>query len=64
MGVSEEVNESEWEAPYFAQPKAKINRLRLLSDFRNLNRQLKRKPYPVPKIGEMLLKAEGFQYAT
>ena len=35
-----------------------------LNDFRNLNSQLKHKPYPMPKISEMLLKLEGFQYAT
>ena len=29
----------------------------------NLNKQLKRKSYPMPKINEMLLKLEGFQYA-
>ena len=35
-----------------------------LSEFRNLNKQLKQKPYPITKINEMLLKFEGFQYAT
>ena len=34
-----------------------------LSDFRNLNKQLKCKTYPMPKINEMLLKLEGYQYA-
>ena len=38
--------------------------MRFLSDFWNLNRQLKRKPYPMPKIREMLLNLEGFKYAT
>ena len=50
LGVLEEANDSKWVAPYFAQPKAKTNCVRFLSDFRNLNRQLKRKPYPMPKI--------------
>ena len=59
----EEANESEWGAPSFAQPKPKMNSLRFLSGFWNLNRQLKRKPYPMPKICEMLLNLEGFQYA-
>ena len=35
-----------------------------LGDFRNLNKQLKRKPYTMPKINEMLLKLEGFWYAA
>ena len=29
-------------------------------DFRKINKQLKRKPYPMPKINEMILKLEGF----
>ena len=30
----------------------------------NLNKKLKQKPYPMPKINETLLKLEGFMYAT
>ena len=30
----------------------------------NLNEQLKRKPYPMPKTDKILLKLESFQYAT
>ena len=56
-------NDSEWGSPSFAQPQPKSNLVRFLSDFRNLNKQLKRKPYPMPKINTMLLKLEGFQYA-
>ena len=41
----------------------KQNRVCFLSDIRNLNKQLKRKPYAMPNINEMLLKLEGFQYA-
>ena len=48
----------------FAQPKPKLNQVRFLSDFINLNKQLKQKPYHVPKINEMLLKLEVFQYAA
>ena len=32
------------------------------SDFRNLNKKLKHKPYSMPKINEILLKLEGLQY--
>ena len=64
LGVLKEANDPEWGAPYFAQPKAKTNRVIFLSDFWNLNRQLKCKPYPRPKIREMLINLEGFQYAT
>ena len=62
--VPKEANDSKWGAPYFAQPKAKTNCVRLLSDFRYLNRQLKRKPYPMTKIRKMILNLEGFKYAT
>ena len=64
LGVIEEANDSEWGAPSFAQPKAKTNRFRFLSDFWNLNRQLKRKIHPMQKIRENLLNLEGFKYAS
>ena len=38
--------------------------MRFISDFRKLNAQLKRKPYPIPKISEMLQELEKFTYAT
>ena len=33
-------------------------------DFRELNKCVKRKPHPMPKIQDLLLKLEGFKYAT
>ena len=57
-------NDSELEAPSFAQPKSKSNQVRFLIDFRNLNKKLKQKPYHMPIINEMSLKLEGFQYAA
>ena len=64
--MTKEANDSERGAPYFAQPKAKAktNRIRFLSDFWNLKRQLKHNPYTIKRIREMLLNIEGFQYAT
>ena len=44
IGVIEEENESECGAPSFNQPKGNNNGIRLLSDFQNLNNQLKHKP--------------------
>ena len=64
LGVFEVANDSEWRASYFAQPKPKSNRVHFLNEFRNINKQLKQKPYRTPKLIEMLLKLEGFQYAT
>ena len=54
----------EWGAPYFTQPKPKRNRVSFLKYFINLNKQLNCKLHPMPKINEMLLKFEGFYYAT
>ena len=64
IGVLKRANDSEWGAPYFAQPKAKTNRVQFLRYFQHLNRQLKHDPYPMPKIRGMILKVEGFNYAT
>ena len=36
----------------------------LISDFRELNKRIKRKPFPIPKIHDLLLKLEGFKYAS
>ena len=55
LGVPEGENDLGWSAPSFAQPKPKTNHVRFLSDFWNLNRQLKRKPYPMAKIREIIL---------
>ena len=63
-GVLEEDNDSKWGTPYFAQSKAKTNRVRFSSEFLNLNRQWKRNPYTMPKICEVLLNLEGFKYTT
>ena len=54
LGVLKISNESEWGAPSSAQHKPKTNQVRFLSDFRNLNKQLKRKSYLMPKINGML----------
>ena len=63
VGVLKKVNRSEWAAPTFIIPK-KDGSVRFISDFRELNKRIKRKPYPIPKIQDMLLNLEGFKYAT
>ena len=40
LGVLEEENYLEWGAPSFAQPKPKMDRIRFLSDFRNLAKNI------------------------
>ena len=54
MGVLKKSNYSEWGALSFAQLTHTINPVCFLSDVRNLNKQLKRKPYLIPNIDEML----------
>lgn len=63
IGVLKRVNRSEWAAPTFIIPK-KDGTVRFISDFRELNKRIRRKPYPIPKIQDLLIKLEGFQYAT
>ena len=63
IGVLKKVNRSEWAAPTFIIPK-KDKTVRFISDFRELNKRIKRKPFPIPKIQDLLLKLEGFTYAT
>ncbi len=38
--------------------------VRTISDFRELNKHMVRKPYPIPKISMILQELEGFTYAT
>ena len=60
----EEVHDaSEWASPSFIIPK-KDESVRFLSDFRKLNAKIVRKPYPIPKILELMQTLEGFTYAT
>ena len=63
IGVMKKDYDSEWAAPTFVQPK-KTGDVRVLTDFRELNKHLIRKPFPLPKISDLLQKLEGFQYAT
>ena len=63
LDVLKKVNRSEWGAPTFIIPK-KDGTVRFISDFRELNKRIKQKPFPIPKIQDLLLKLEGFQYAT
>ena len=63
IGVFAKDNSSEWAAPTFVQPK-KTGDVRILTDFRKLNECLVRKPFPLPKISELMQKLSGFKYTT
>ena len=60
----EVTNDSKWRYSYFAQPKPFKKKVNFLSYFSSINKQLKQKSYHMPKINEMLLKSECFQYAA
>jgi hypothetical protein len=54
---------SKWASSSFIIPK-KDYIVPTISDFRELNKQIVRKPYPIPKISTTLQELEGFTYAT
>jgi hypothetical protein len=56
-------SDSEWSASTFIQAK-NTGDVCILTDFRRLNAQSKRKPFPLPKISDLLRKLSGFKYAT
>jgi hypothetical protein len=63
QGILRKVNRSEWACPMFTINKPD-GTLRSLADLRELNKRIKRHPFPIPKIQDMLQKLEGFQFAT
>jgi hypothetical protein len=50
-------------APTFIKAK-KTGKVCILTYFRRLNAQIKRKPFPLPKISDLLRRLGGFKYAT
>jgi hypothetical protein len=63
FGVLRKVNRSEWACPMFTISRADKS-LRSLAGLRELNKRIKRKPFPIPKINDLLQKLEGFYFAT
>ena len=63
IGVLKRDYNSPWAAASFIIPK-KTGDVRVVTDFRKLNAVLKRKPFPLPKIADILQKLQGFTYAT
>ena len=63
IGVLKKQYDSEWAAPMFVQKK-KTGDVRVLVDFRKLNDCILRKPFPLPKIADLLQTLTGFTYAT
>ena len=48
IGVLKKIDSPQWTAPTFIIPK-KNNSVRFISDFREQNKRIKTKPFPIPK---------------
>ena len=63
IGVLEPVGRSNWMAGTFIIPK-KDGKVRWITDFRGLNKALRRKVYPLPRIKDILQRRPGFRFLT
>ena len=63
LGILQRCGESEWGMPMMAIPK-KNGTIRTVDDLRELNKVLKRKSYPLPKIQDIFHRRQGYKYVT
>ncbi len=61
--AASEIETREWASPCFGVPK-KNGTIRLVMDFRQLNKVLERKEYPLPTIDEIFTNIRGFTFAS
>ena len=64
LGVLAKDSDSPWAAPSFGIPKKNQKEMRFLTDFRQLNKRLVQKPFPLPKINQILYEIDGMQWAS
>jgi hypothetical protein len=62
--ILERVHESEWGMPMMCIPKKDGKTIRTIDDFRELNKQMKRKTYPLPKIQDIFHRRKGYKFAS
>ena len=63
LGVLERQGGSAWSSPSFIVPK-KDDRVRWITDLRELNKCVKRRKYPLPIINDVLRKRTGYSFFT
>jgi hypothetical protein len=63
LGIWKPNFDSPWGSPTMFLDKPSGD-LRLVTDFREVNKLLCRKPYPMPKIDELFQNIDGYDYAT
>jgi Retroviral aspartyl protease len=63
IGAIRKTTDSEWAAQGFAVPK-KNGEIRFVTDFRWLNKNLRRCPFPLPSIQEIMRTVEGLSWIT
>jgi hypothetical protein len=63
IGVIRKTNNSEWAAQGFAIPK-KNKQIRFVTNFCMLNRFLRRYPFPLPSIQEIMCTVDGLTFVS
>jgi hypothetical protein len=63
LGVLKKVPPGRWACPSFIVPKSN-GTVRFITDFRQVNARIVRKPFPIPTIPELLHRLGGFTFMT
>jgi hypothetical protein len=63
IGVLRKCLDSQWASPNFIIPK-KNGTVQFVTDFQRVNKKIICKPFPIPKINDLIQKLKGFTWAT